>query len=52
MVFAGGLFPLQPAKRTADGFAVNGVWKFGSGATSAELIGVGIMVENDSTAGR
>ena len=51
MVFAGGLFPLQPAKRTADGFAVNGVWKFGSGATSAELIGVGIMVENDSTAG-
>ena len=51
VVFAGGLFPLQPAKRTADGFAVNGVWKFGSGATSAELIGVGIMVENNSTAG-
>lgn len=51
VVFAGGLFPLQPAKRTADGFAIDGVWKFGSGATSAELIGVGIMVENDSTGG-
>lgn len=51
VVFAGGLFPLQPAKRTPDGFVVNGTWKFGSGSPGAELIGVGISVEGDSTGG-
>ncbi|MGX9425354.1 MULTISPECIES: acyl-CoA dehydrogenase family protein [Bradyrhizobium] len=51
VVFAGGLFPLQPARRSADGFVLNGVWKFCSGASGAELIGAGIMVENDSTGG-
>jgi indole-3-acetate monooxygenase len=51
VVFAGGLFPLQPAKRTVGGFLVDGVWKFGSGSPGAELIGVGIMVEGDSTGG-
>lgn len=52
VVFAGGLFPLQPAKRTPDGFLVNGVWKFGSGCTGAELIGAGIAVAGgDQTGG-
>ncbi|WP_316174344.1 MULTISPECIES: acyl-CoA dehydrogenase family protein [unclassified Bradyrhizobium] len=51
VVFAGGLFPLQPAKRTSGGFLVNGVWKFGSGSPGAELIGVGITVDGDSTGG-
>jgi alkylation response protein AidB-like acyl-CoA dehydrogenase len=52
VVFAGGLFPLQPAKRTPDGFLVSGVWKFGSGCTGAELIGAGIAVAGgDSTGG-
>ncbi len=51
VVFAGGLFPLQPAKRTPDGFIVNGLWKFCSGSTGAELIGAGISVEGDSTGG-
>ncbi|NEW92896.1 acyl-CoA dehydrogenase family protein, partial [Rhodopseudomonas sp. BR0M22] len=51
VVFAGGLFPLQPAKRTPDGFLVNGTWKFGSGSTGASLIGVGIQVEGDSSGG-
>jgi indole-3-acetate monooxygenase len=51
VVFAGGLFPLQPSKRVAGGFLVNGVWKFGSGSPGAELIGVGITVDGDSTAG-
>jgi len=51
VIFAGGLFPLQPAKRTPDGFLVNGVWKFGSGAHGASLIGAGITVEGDSTGG-
>ncbi len=51
VVFAGGLFPLQPAKRTAGGFLVNGSWKFGSGSIGASLIGVGITVEADQSGG-
>ncbi|WP_426441177.1 acyl-CoA dehydrogenase family protein [Bradyrhizobium genosp. P] len=51
VVYAGGLFPLQSAKRCTDGFIVNGVWQFGSGSSGADLIGVGITVEGDSTEG-
>jgi alkylation response protein AidB-like acyl-CoA dehydrogenase len=51
VVFAGGLFPLQPAKRTAEGFVVNGLWKFCSGSTGADFIGAGISVDGDSTGG-
>ena len=51
VVFAGGLFPLQPARRVADGFLVNGVWKFGSGCTGASLLGVGIAVEGEESGG-
>ncbi|OPY95473.1 acyl-CoA dehydrogenase [Bradyrhizobium sacchari] len=49
VVLAGALFPLQPAKRTSDGFVVNGVWPFASGSPGADLIGVGITVEDDPT---
>lgn len=49
VVYAGGLFPLQPAQRSTDGFIVNGVWPFGSGSPGADLIGVGITVEDDAT---
>ncbi len=51
VVFAGGLFPLQPARMTPDGFLVNGTWKFGSGCMGASLIGVGIAVEGDQSGG-
>jgi alkylation response protein AidB-like acyl-CoA dehydrogenase len=51
VVFAGGLFPLQPAKRTPDGFVVNGVWKFGSGCTGADLIGAGIAIAGGESRG-
>ncbi|MDH2346139.1 acyl-CoA dehydrogenase family protein [Bradyrhizobium sp. SSUT77] len=51
VVFAGGLFPLQEARRVADGFVLNGMWKFCSGSTGASLIGAGISVKNDSTDG-
>ena len=51
VVFAGGLFPLQPARRTPEGLVVNGVWKFGSGCMGAELIGAGILIEGDATGG-
>lgn len=51
IVFAGGLFPLQPARKVEGGFIVNGRWKFGSGSTGASHIGVGITVEGDTTGG-
>ena len=51
VVFAGGLFPLQPANWTADGYHVSGRWKFASGCTGASLIGVGIIAAGDSTGG-
>jgi alkylation response protein AidB-like acyl-CoA dehydrogenase len=31
LVFAGGLFPLQPAEAVEGGWQVNGTWKFASG---------------------
>jgi len=51
VVFAGGLFPLQPAVRTPEGLRVSGRWKFGSGCTGADLIGVGISVKDDESGG-
>jgi len=46
IVFAGGIFPTQPAKRVDGGFIVSGRWKFGSGSMGASLIGVGIQPDN------
>lgn len=42
LVFAGGLFPIQPATQVDGGWNVNGTWKFGSGCKGAEMLGVGI----------
>jgi alkylation response protein AidB-like acyl-CoA dehydrogenase len=42
LVFAGGLFPLQPAQTVDGGWQVNGTWKFASGCKGADLLGVGI----------
>ncbi len=42
LVFAGGLFPIQPATQTPGGWMVNGTWKFASGCKGADLLGVGI----------
>jgi alkylation response protein AidB-like acyl-CoA dehydrogenase len=41
-VFAGGLFPVQPAKTADNGFRVNGTWKFASGCKGADWLGVGV----------
>jgi alkylation response protein AidB-like acyl-CoA dehydrogenase len=41
-VFAGGLYPLQPATRLAGGYRVSGQWRFASGCKGADWIGVGI----------
>ncbi len=42
IVFAGGLFPPQPAEEAPGGYLVSGKWSFVSGAPGASLIGVGI----------
>ena len=42
LVFAGGLFPIQPAQPVDGGYTVNGTWKFASGCKGADLLGVGI----------
>ena len=41
-VFAGGLYPLQPAIKVPGGYKVSGQWRFASGCKGADWIGVGI----------
>ncbi|GAC50739.1 acyl-CoA dehydrogenase family protein [Gordonia aichiensis] len=48
VVFAGGLFPMQPATETNRGYRVNGRWKFASGCMGADWIGVGLLDESAS----
>ncbi|WP_461585032.1 acyl-CoA dehydrogenase family protein [Tepidiphilus sp. HLB4] len=43
VVFAGGIFPPQPAEVVDGGFKVNGRWSWVSGCMGAELIGAGIL---------
>lgn len=51
VVFAGGLFPVQPAQDTGTGFLVNGRWKWASGCMGADVLGVGIPGD-ESTGGK
>lgn len=51
VVFAGTIFPPQPAKRVDGGFIVNGRWPFGSGCMGASVLGVGISVEGEEEGG-
>ncbi|MBE7374297.1 indole-3-acetate monooxygenase [Pseudomonas lopnurensis] len=46
VVFAGGIFPPQPAEQVEGGFRVNGRWKYSSGCMGAQLVGVGIAPKN------
>ncbi|MDU9031230.1 indole-3-acetate monooxygenase [Pseudomonas mediterranea] len=46
VVFAGGIFPPQPADVVDGGFKVNGRWKYSSGSMGADIIGVGIAPKN------
>lgn len=46
VVFAGGIFPPQKAKKVEGGFIVNGKWQFASGCMGASLLGVGIMPDD------
>ncbi|MCF4993698.1 flavin-dependent monooxygenase, partial [Pseudomonas gessardii] len=51
VVFAGGIFPPQPAAFVDGGLEVNGRWKFSSGCMGASLIGVGIAPKNGDMLG-
>jgi len=51
VVFAGGIFPPQPAAFVDGGLEVNGRWKFSSGCMGASLIGVGISPKNGDMLG-
>ncbi|MDE1169131.1 MAG: acyl-CoA dehydrogenase family protein [Pseudomonas sp.] len=51
VVFAGGIFPPQPAQFVDGGLEVNGRWKFSSGCMGASLIGVGIAPRNGDMLG-
>ncbi len=46
VVFAGAVFPPQVATKVDGGVRVSGRWGFASGCTGADLIGVGIKIEN------
>jgi alkylation response protein AidB-like acyl-CoA dehydrogenase len=46
VVFAGGIFPPQPAQKVDGGYLVNGRWQFGSGCMGASVCGVGIMPDD------
>jgi alkylation response protein AidB-like acyl-CoA dehydrogenase len=48
-VFAGAMFPPQPAKTVAGGYEVTGQWPWGSGIMGADLAGAGIKVEDQNT---
>lgn len=46
VIFAGGIFPPQPAELTDGGYKVNGRWQFASGCMGANVCGVGIMPQD------
>ena len=46
VVFAGGIFPPQKAIPVEGGIQVSGRWSWGSGCTGADLIGVGVQVDD------
>ncbi|MFD1344061.1 acyl-CoA dehydrogenase family protein [Litorisediminicola beolgyonensis] len=48
-VFAGAMFPPQPAKTVPGGYEVRGQWPWGSGIMGADLAGAGIKVEGNDT---
>ncbi|ENU23148.1 hypothetical protein F993_02296 [Acinetobacter proteolyticus] len=50
IVFAGGIFPPQPAEITDEGVVVSGRWKFSSGCMGADIVGVGISPQKDNEA--
>ncbi|MEZ5735507.1 MAG: flavin-dependent monooxygenase [Novosphingobium sp.] len=52
VAFAAGLYPVQPVRRKGDKLILNGRWKFASGCTGADWLGVGITVGEDNRSGK
>lgn len=50
-VFAGGIFPPQPAVYVEGGIEVSGRWSFSSGCMGADVVGVGISPRKGETTG-
>lgn len=48
VVFAGGIFPPQPAPVVDGGYEVSGRWSFASGCMGATVVGVGISPVGDT----
>lgn len=48
-VFAGAIFPPQPAQKVGGKFRVKGRWAWVSGVMGASLVGAGIKVDGDDT---
>lgn len=48
-VFAGAMFPPQPAKRVEGGLEVSGRWPWGSGVMGADIVGAGIKIEGENS---
>ncbi len=51
VVFAGGIFPPQPAAMVEGGLKVNGRWSWASGSACAEVVGAGILPKNGDKVG-
>ncbi len=49
VVFAGGIFPPQPAKAVDGGLEVTGRWGFASGCMGATVVGVGVTPVGGAT---
>ncbi|MCD2172190.1 acyl-CoA dehydrogenase family protein [Rhizobium sp. C4] len=48
-VFAGAMFPPQPARRVEGGLEVSGRWPWGSGVMGADIVGAGIKIEGENS---
>lgn len=48
-VFAGAMFPPQPAKTVDGGYQVRGQWQWASGVMGSDIVGAGIKVEGNNT---
>ena len=48
-IFAGAMFPVQPADWVEGGYLLNGRWKWASGCMCADRIGVGIKPSSENS---
>jgi alkylation response protein AidB-like acyl-CoA dehydrogenase len=51
VIFAGGIFPPQMTRPVLGGVEVSGRWSWGSGCPAADLIGVGVKIDDGGSTG-